>query len=83
LQFLPGQNAETLGLTGHETYTVTGLDPLDTGQVPTTLDVTADDLTFQVRPRLDTTRELDYYRHGGIMQFVLRQMLPPTPRIEA
>jgi aconitate hydratase len=78
LQFLPGQNAETLGLTGHETYAVTGLDQLDSGHVPPTVDITADDLTFQVRPRLDTTRELDYYRHGGIMQFVLRQMLRPT-----
>jgi aconitate hydratase len=78
LQFLPGQNTETLGLTGHEVYAVTGLDKLANGHVPAALDVTADDLTFQVRPRLDTARERDYYRHGGIMQFVLRQLLRPN-----
>jgi len=78
LEFLPGQTAQTLALTGHETYAVHGLSGLATGEVPQTLDVTADGITFQVRPRLDTTRELDFYRHGGSMRFVLRQMLETT-----
>jgi aconitate hydratase len=72
LQFLPGQGPDELGLTGHETITVTGLTGPD---IPPTLTVTADATTFEVRPRLDTPREADYYRHGGIMPYVLRHLL--------
>jgi aconitate hydratase len=72
LQVLPGQGPDELGLTGHETITVTGLTGPD---IPPTLTVTADATTFEVRPRLDTPREADYYRHGGIMPYVLRHLL--------
>ncbi|MEV6155040.1 hypothetical protein AB0L53_32325 [Nonomuraea sp. NPDC052129] len=47
--------------------TIRGLGPIGDGLVPPTLTVTADDITFEVKVRLDTGREADYYRHGGIM----------------
>ncbi|GAA2856625.1 aconitate hydratase AcnA [Streptosporangium fragile] len=75
LQFLPGQGPGELGLTGRETITVTGLAALDGPDLPPTLTVTADDITFQARLRLDTPREAAYYRHGGIMPYVLRHLL--------
>jgi aconitate hydratase len=75
LQFLDGQSAASLGLTGTETFTVTGLPQLDDGITPDTLTVHADAISFAVRVRLDTPRERDYYRHGGIMKYVLRHTL--------
>ena len=75
LQFTDGQNAETLGLTGHETFSITGLVAGTDGPFPPTLTVHADDREFEVTLRLDTTREQDYIRHGGIMKYVLRSML--------
>ncbi|WP_433516638.1 aconitate hydratase AcnA [Nonomuraea sp. CA-143628] len=75
LQFLPGQGADELGLTGRETFTIRGLGPIGDGLVPPTLTVAADDITFEVKVRLDTVREADYYRHGGIMPFVLRGLM--------
>jgi len=65
LQFLPGESAEALGLTGFEAYTITGADS-------GTATVRADDVEFQVTVRLDTPREAAYHRHGGIMPYVLR-----------
>ncbi|WP_051301404.1 aconitate hydratase AcnA [Actinomadura rifamycini] len=79
LQFLEGQDAETLGLHGRETYTIRGLEPLNDGLVPRTVTVTADDRTFEATVRLDTPREADYYRHGGIMPSVLRELLARRP----
>lgn len=75
LQFLPGDSAETLGLTGTETFTVTGLDRLNDGERPTTTTVSTATQEFTVRVRLDTDRDAAYYRHGGITPYVLRRLL--------
>jgi aconitate hydratase len=73
LQFSEGDTVESLGLTGHETFTVHGL--ADADAVPRELTVKADDKEFKVIARIDTPKEQRYYRHGGILQFVLRQLL--------
>jgi aconitate hydratase len=70
LQFADGDTVESLGLTGHETFTITGIADL-----PRELDVRADEKTFRVRVRIDTPKERDYYRNGGILQYVLGQRL--------
>jgi aconitase A len=75
LQFLPGQNAAALGLTGRETYDITGLDRGDAREV--TVTATPDSgkpVRFSARLRIDTPKEREYYRHGGILQYVLRQL---------
>ncbi|WP_308170124.1 aconitate hydratase AcnA [Acrocarpospora catenulata] len=77
LQFLPGQGPEELGLTGREVITIHGLASLTSSRIPPTLTVTANEITFPARLRLDTPREADYYRHGGIMPYVLRELLMP------
>ena len=74
LQFMPGQTAASLGLTGKERYDIPGL-----GEMPKELTVTAraDDgkaTSFKVLVRIDTPQELQYYRHGGILEYVLRQL---------
>jgi aconitate hydratase len=73
LQFADGESARSLGLTGTERYTITGI--ADADEVPRTLTVKADDKEFEVTVRIDTPKEQVYYRHGGILQFVLRQLL--------
>jgi aconitate hydratase len=75
LQFLDGQSAASLGLTGEETFEITGIDALNSGPSPKELTVKAGDKTFQAKLRIDTPGEADYYRHGGIMQYVLRSLL--------
>ena len=75
LQFLNGQNAKSLGLTGSETFEITGITELNNGQTPKTLKVKAGDISFEAKLRIDTPGEADYYRHGGIMQYVLRSLL--------
>ncbi|NBE92671.1 aconitate hydratase AcnA [Nonomuraea sp. KC401] len=75
LQFLPGEGAGELGLTGREAFTVHGLAPIGAGRVPPTVTVTAGDVTFRARVRLDTPREAYYHRHGGILPYVLRDLL--------
>ncbi|MGW4966092.1 aconitate hydratase AcnA [Nonomuraea sp. NPDC004186] len=80
LQFLPGQGPDELGFTGREVIGVTGLAALDGPRLPPTLTVTAGGVTFQARLRLDTPREADYYRHGGIMPYVLRGLLAAARR---
>jgi aconitate hydratase len=75
LQFLPGESAESHGLTGAESFTVSGLDRLTADRLPAIVTVTADDLEFDMRVRLDTARELDYHRHGGITPYVVRKLL--------
>jgi aconitate hydratase len=75
LQFPDGENAESLGLTGEETFTITGIAELNEGTVPRTVSVTADDKQFDARVRIDTPGEADYFRHGGILQYVLRSLL--------
>jgi aconitate hydratase len=74
LQYPDGETAESLGLTGEETFTITGVEELNDG-VPRTVKVKADDTEFEARLRIDTPGEADYYRHGGIMQYVLRSLL--------
>jgi aconitate hydratase len=75
LQFMDGESAESLGLTGHETFTITGLaEALNRGELPREVEVVADDKRFKARVRIDTPKEADYYRHGGILHYVLRQL---------
>lgn len=75
LQFLDGQNPSTLGLMGDEVFAISGITALNSGGVPKEVTVTAGAKTFKAKVRIDTPGEADYYRHGGIMQFVLRQLL--------
>ncbi|WP_030914740.1 aconitate hydratase AcnA [Streptosporangium amethystogenes] len=75
LQFPEGETARSLGLTGEETFEVVGVEALNGGGIPRTVTVRADDKEFQAVVRIDTPGEADYYRHGGIMQYVLRSLL--------
>ncbi|MBO0820382.1 MAG: aconitate hydratase AcnA, partial [Nocardiopsaceae bacterium] len=75
LEFKPGQSAESLGLTGTETFDITGIEELNNNVIPNQVEVTADGRRFPAVVRLDTPGEADYYRHGGIMQYVLRSLL--------
>jgi len=79
LQFPEGQTADSLGLTGEETFEVTGIEQLNGGATPKTVKVVAqgagEPITFDAVVRIDTPGEADYYRHGGIMQYVLRSLL--------
>jgi aconitate hydratase len=76
LQFPPGQNAASLGLTGRETYSITGAaDPARRSvSVVATPDGGGPPVSFEARVRIDTPKERDYYRHGGILHYVLRQL---------
>ena len=73
LQFLPGESMSSLGLTGEELIDIAGLGALG-GGVPKELTVRAGDKEFAVRVRIDTPMEAEYYRHGGILTYVLRQL---------
>ena len=75
LQFPAGSNAASLGLTGDEEFSITGIEALNSGGTPKTVKVMAGDKTFDAIVRIDTPGEADYFRHGGIMQFVLRSLL--------
>ena len=75
LQYLPGQNAASLGLTGHEVFDVAGIEAMNEGQTPREVTVTADGREFRAVVRIDTPGEAEYYRHGGIMQYVLRSLV--------
>ena len=82
LQFADGENAESLGLTGEEEFSITGVEGGEAKEVT----VRADDKEFKARVRIDTPKEVQYYQHGGILPFVLRQLLgglrcalPETP----
>jgi aconitate hydratase len=75
LQFKAGESAGSLGLTGQEVFDVEGIEALNTGAVPNEVTVTADGKRFTATVRIDTPGEADYYRHGGIMQYVLRSLL--------
>jgi aconitate hydratase len=74
LEFLPGQSAESLGLTGREVYSIDGI------QGPRAR-VRAGDISFEVTVRVDTPQEAEYYRHGGILQYVLRQLAGQTAAV--
>ena len=71
LQFLPGESRESLGLTGREEFSILGVESGEAEEVT----VRADNREFRARVRLDTPREREYLRHGGILQFVLRRLL--------
>jgi aconitate hydratase len=75
LQFPEGETAESLGLSGEETFDIMGVTDLNGGAIPRTVSVRAGDVQFDARLRIDTAGEADYYRHGGIMQYVLRSLL--------
>ncbi|MEU3286544.1 aconitate hydratase [Streptomyces longwoodensis] len=76
LQFPEGQSAESLGLTGEETFSITGVEELNNGTTPRTVKVTTDTgVEFDAVVRIDTPGEADYYRNGGIMQYVLRSLI--------
>ena len=78
MQFLEGQSRESLGLTGHETFTIEGLsNDLKPRQKVTVRAKTPDggEKAFEMLIRIDTPIEIEYYRHGGILQMVLREML--------
>jgi len=75
LQYQPGENASSLGLTGREVFDITGIEALNSGQTPREVTVTADGKEFKATVRIDTPGEADYYRHGGIMPYVLRSLL--------
>ncbi len=80
LQFPTGQGAQSLGLSGEETFAIEGITALNSGGTPATVQVraTAGDgkaTQFEAVVRIDTPGEADYYRHGGILQYVLRSLL--------
>jgi len=75
LQFMEGQNAATLGLTGEEVFEIRGVSLLNESDSVKTVRVTAGDVEFDALVRIDTPSEAAYYRHGGIMQYVLRSLL--------
>ena len=75
LQFLPGESATSLGLSGEEIYDITGLGDGSAREVTVTATaVDGSSKTFQARVRIDTPQEVEYYRHGGILHYVLRQL---------
>ena len=80
LQYPKGQNAESLGLSGRETFAITGVTELNEGRTPKTVQVVAtredgSSAEFDAVVRIDTPGEADYYRNGGILQFVLRSLV--------
>lgn len=75
LQYAEGQNAQTLGLTGEEVFDIEGITALNDGLTPATVKVRAGSVEFEALLRIDTPSEAAYYRHGGIMQYVLRNLL--------
>ncbi|MFD0265889.1 aconitate hydratase AcnA [Streptomyces sp. NPDC127106] len=76
LQFPEGASASSLGLTGEETFSFTGVEELNNGTTPRTVKVTTDSgVEFDAVVRIDTPGEADYYRNGGIMQYVLRNLI--------
>lgn len=75
LQFMDGESAESLGIDGTEVFSISGITALNDGVIPKELIVTAGDKSFSAKVRIDTPGEADYYRHGGIMQYVLRSLL--------
>jgi aconitate hydratase len=75
LQYPAGESAESLGLTGTESVSISGVTALNDGDIPREVSVQAGDVAFIATLRIDTPGEADYYRHGGIMQYVLRSLL--------
>ncbi|MGH9302218.1 MAG: aconitate hydratase, partial [Acidimicrobiales bacterium] len=74
LEYRQGQSAAELGLTGQETFSISGLDVLNHGRIPDSVAIDADGITFDVHVRIDSAPELAYFCHGGILPFVARQL---------
>jgi len=74
LQFADGETLTTLGLSGEETIDILGLDTFKSGEVPKEITVRAGTVEFSARVRIDTPMEAEYFRHGGILPYVLRQL---------
>lgn len=79
LQYAPGESASSLGLDGHEVYSIAGLTALNDGLLPKDVGVRAQRpdgsvLEFSARVRIETPMESEYFRHGGILPYVLRQL---------
>jgi aconitate hydratase len=76
MQFLPGENRESLGLTGFEKYSITGIpQAVSTGTKARVWAKSVDgEKTFEVVVRIDTPQEVEYYRNGGILPYVVRQL---------
>jgi aconitate hydratase len=75
LQFAEGESVVSLGLTGTETFDIVGVEELNEGEMPREVTVRADGKEFTAVVRIDTPGEAAYYRNGGIMQYVLRQLI--------
>jgi aconitate hydratase len=80
LQYPVGATADSLGLDGTESFSITGIDSLNNGTTPDTVKVVAnttngESIEFDAVVRIDTPGEADYFRHGGILQYVLRSLL--------
>jgi aconitate hydratase len=76
LQFPPGESAGSLGIDGQERFDISGVAaPLNAGELPKTCTVRAGEVEFEAVVRIDTPKEAEYFRHGGILQYVLRQLL--------
>ena len=87
LQFRPGENAESLGLTGEEVYEIEGLTEAIAGRFASGRELTVmarpaggSPIKFRVGVRIDTPQEIRYYEHGGILPYVLRQLLHGEPK---
>jgi aconitate hydratase len=75
LQFKPGENAQTIGLTGRETFSILGIGAGEARTVKVTATPqNGKPIEFEVRVRIDTPKEREYFRHGGILHYVLRQL---------
>ena len=74
LQFVNGETAQSLGIKGDEVFSISGVAALNQGSIPKEVTIKAGEKTFMAKVRIDTPGEADYYRHGGIMQYVLRQL---------
>jgi aconitate hydratase len=76
LQFPPGDSVGSLGIDAHERFDVVGIaDPMNSGELPKTCTVKAGEVEFEAMVRIDTPKEAEYFRHGGILRYVLRQLL--------
>ncbi|MGA9874923.1 MAG: hypothetical protein WBQ21_03855, partial [Solirubrobacteraceae bacterium] len=76
LQFPEGESAKSLGIDGHEQLSIAGFaEPLNAGELPKTCTVKAGEIGFEATVRIDAPKEADYFRHGGILRYVLRQLL--------
>jgi aconitate hydratase len=76
LQFPPGESVASLGVDAQEQFDILGIaDPMNGGELPKTCTVKAGDVEFEAIVRIDTPKEAEYFRHGGILRYVLRQLL--------